>query len=59
MLGGLPERLAEALDAPVEILEPFRHVEAPGEAFDSDLMESLAPIAAIGAGLAYRALESA
>ena len=59
LLGGLPERLAAALDAPVEILEPFRHVEAPGEAFDSDLMESLAPIAAIGAGLAYRAVESA
>ena len=59
LLEGLPERLAAALDAPVEILKPFRHVEAPEEAFDSGLVESLAPAAAIGAGLAYRAVESA
>ena len=58
LLDGLPERLAEALDAPVEILEPFRHVEAPNGEIDSDLLESLAPVAAIGAGLAYRAVES-
>lgn len=55
----LPERLKAALDAPVEILDPFRRVEAPEEAFDSDLLESLSPAAAIGAGLAYRAVESA
>ena len=54
LLEGLPERLAAALDAPVEILTPFRRVEAPEEEFDSDLVESLAPAAAIGAGLAYR-----
>ena len=55
----LPERLEEALDAPVEILDPFRRVEAPEGEFDSGHLESLAPAAAIGAGLAYRAVESA
>ena len=55
----LPERLEAALDAPVEILEPFRCVETSEGEFDSDLLESLAPAAAIGAGLAYRAVESA
>ena len=59
LLKGLPERLAEALDAPVEILNPFRHVEASEEEFDSDLLESRAPASAIGAGLAYRAVEYA
>ena len=58
-LQGLPERLKAALGAPVEILDPFRHVEAPEDAFDSGLLESLAPAYAIGAGLAYRAVESA
>ncbi len=58
-LMGLPGRLEEALDAPVEMLAPFRRVEAPEEEFDSDLLESLAPAAAIGAGLAYRAVEAA
>ena len=58
LLEGLPERLEEALDAPVEILEPFRHVEAPEGEFDSDLLESLAPAAAIGAGLAYRTVDT-
>ena len=59
LLEGLPERLSAALDAPVEILKPFRRVEAPEGEFDSGLVESLAPAAAIGAGLAYRAVESA
>ncbi len=58
LLEGLPECLEEVLDAPVEILDPFRHVETPEEGFDSGLVASLAPVAAIGAGLAYRALES-
>ena len=59
LLEGLPERLAAALNVPVEILEPFRLVEAPVEEFDSGLLGSLAPAAAIGAGLAYRAVEAA
>ena len=58
-LTGLPARLATALDVPVKILKPFRHVEVPDERFAPHFVESLAPIAAIGAGLAYRAVESA
>ena len=59
LLAGLPERLEAALDAPVEILDPFRRVEAPEGEFDLGLVGSLAPAAAIGAGLAYRAMEHA
>lgn len=59
LLEGLPEHLAASLEAPVEILKPFRHVEAPEGEFDSGLVESLAPAAAIGAGLAYRVVEAA
>ncbi len=59
LLEGLPECLAATLEAPVEILKPLRHVEAPEGEFDSGLVESLAPAAAIGAGLAYRAVEAA
>ena len=50
LLYGLPERLEEALDAPVEILDAFRRVEAPEGEFDSGVTASLAPSAAIGAG---------
>ena len=59
LLEGLPARLAEALDLPVEVIEPFRRVETAGERVEPRLAESLSPLAAIGAGLAYRAAESA
>ena len=58
LLKGLPARLTALLDTPVEILEPFRRVEVSKDAFGPGRPESFAP-AAIGAGLAYRALESA
>lgn len=57
LLEGLPARLSAALDLPVEVIDPFRHVEAAG--CEPHLAESLSPLAAIGAGLAYRAVESA
>lgn len=58
-LEGLAVRMAIALDSPVEILKPFRHVEVPNDRFDPGFVESLSPVAAIGAGLAYRAVGSA
>ena len=58
-LDGLPSYLASSLDLPVEILRPFRRVEVAEDSFDPDYVESLAPIAAVAAGLAYRAVEAA
>lgn len=57
-LRGLTTHLAARLDSPVEVLDPFRRVEASAERFEPHFMESLAPAAAIGAGLAYRAVEA-
>ena len=57
-LRGLPTHLAARLDLPVEVLDPFRRVEAPADRFEPHFMESLAPAAAVGAGLAYRAVEA-
>jgi type IV pilus assembly protein PilM len=58
-LDGLPSFLAASLDIPVELAQPFRKVEIPDGAFDPDFIENLGPIAATGAGLAYRALAAA
>ncbi len=55
-LEGLPAYLAASLDLPVEIAQPFRKVEVSSDLFDPDYVESLAPIAAVGAGLAYQAV---
>lgn len=57
-LRGLPTHLAARLDLPVGVLDPFRRVEAPADRFEPHFMESLAPAAAVGAGLAYRAVEA-
>ncbi|MEE9256226.1 MAG: type IV pilus assembly protein PilM [bacterium] len=56
-LDGLPAYLAASLDVPVEFAQPFRKVEVPTDTFDPDFIENLGPIAAAGAGLAYRAME--
>jgi len=55
-LDGLPAYLAASLDIPVELSQPFRKVKIPDGDFDPDFIDSLSPIAATGAGLAYRAL---
>ncbi|MBI3128837.1 MAG: type IV pilus assembly protein PilM [Candidatus Tectomicrobia bacterium] len=57
-LDGLPAFLATSLDIPAEILQPFRHVQVAGEVFDLNYVETLGPVAAVAAGLAYRAMES-
>jgi type IV pilus assembly protein PilM len=57
-LEGLPAFLATSLDIPTEILQPFRYVQVSVEVFDSNYVETLGPIAAVAAGLAYRAMET-
>lgn len=55
-LEGLPAYLAASLDLPVEIAQPFRNVEVSSDTFDPEYVESLGPIATVGAGLAYQAV---
>lgn len=55
-LEGLPAYLATSLDMSTEIIHPFRNVQVSPDTFDSTYVESLAPIAAVGAGLAYQAV---
>ncbi len=57
-LEDLPSHLDTMLDLPVDILDPFRRVEVPEGRFEPHFVASLSPVAAIGAGLAYRAAES-
>jgi type IV pilus assembly protein PilM len=58
-LDGLPGYLAASLDIPVELIEPFRKVDVPSNSFDPDFVDLLSPIAAVGAGLAWRAMAAA
>ena len=51
---GLPDLLAERLDTPVEILNPFNAVTYNPKDFDPDFIEEIGPSAAIAVGLAVR-----
>ncbi|MBI2177557.1 MAG: type IV pilus assembly protein PilM [Candidatus Tectomicrobia bacterium] len=57
-LEGLPAFLATSLDIPAEILQPFHNVQVAAEVFDPHYVETLGPVAAVAAGLAYRAMEA-
>lgn len=58
-LEDLPSHLDAMLDLPVDILDPFRCVEVPEGRFAPHFVDSMSSVAAIGAGLAYRAAEAA
>jgi type IV pilus assembly protein PilM len=51
---GLPDLLAERLDTPVEIMNPFNAVTYNPKDFDPDFIEEVGPSAAIAVGLAAR-----
>ena len=51
---GLRELLAERFGAPVEMLNPFLNVRYSEKDFNPDVLEDLAPSAAIAVGLAVR-----
>ncbi len=59
LLTGLSGRLSVALGVPVKMLEAFRHVVLPPEHSGADSIAPLAPLATLGAGLAYRAVQTA
>ncbi len=53
-LPGFIPYLSEALDLPVEIANPLRHVKADPKRFDPEYLEHIAPQLSVGVGLALR-----
>jgi len=51
---GLEECLAEKIEIPVEIANPFKNIDVDFKRFDSTFLKEIAPIAGIGVGLALR-----
>ncbi|HEV2827593.1 MAG TPA: type IV pilus assembly protein PilM [Pyrinomonadaceae bacterium] len=58
-LPGLPDYLAKRFEIPVELFDPFRHIEVDGRKFDPDYMKEIVPDMAIAVGLALRGVEAA
>jgi type IV pilus assembly protein PilM len=51
---GLAELIEERLSIPTILVNPFNAVQVPPKEFDPEYLESIAPIAAVGVGLAMR-----
>ncbi len=56
-LSGLKEDLAEKLELPVEVLDPFREVKVDNRKFDPDYLKEIMPEMAVAVGLAIRGAE--
>ncbi len=54
LLKGLDQHLKGVLNIPVNVLNPFEHVEIHGKSIDEDLLNESAPIFAVAFGLALR-----
>ena len=53
---GLIRQLSDRMQVPVEIADPFAEIDTTGCEMDPDLLAELAPSAAVGVGLALRAV---
>ena len=56
-LAGLKEDLAEKLELPVEVLDPFKEVNVDTRKFDPDYLSEIMPEMAVAVGLAIRGAE--
>ena len=56
-LQGLERQLAQTLEFPVEIANPFTQVSFSDQEFDPDFVASMAPVSVIAMGLAVRSAE--
>ncbi|NNE99756.1 MAG: type IV pilus assembly protein PilM [Pyrinomonadaceae bacterium] len=56
-LSGLKEDLAEKLELPVEVLDPFKEVSVDTRKFDPDYLNEIMPEMAVAVGLAIRGAE--
>ena len=53
---GLIQQLSDRMQVPVEIADPFAEIDTTGCEMDPDLLAELAPSAAVGVGVALRAV---
>ena len=53
---GLIQQLSDRMQVPVEMADPFAEIDTTGCEMDPDLLAELAPSAAVGIGLALRAV---
>ncbi len=53
---GLIQQLSDRMQVPVEMADPFAEIDTTGCDMDPDLLAELAPSAAVGVGLALRAV---
>ena len=54
---GLEVLFSQRLRIPVQIANPFRNIHYSGKVFDPDYLQDMAPIAAVGIGLATRRMD--
>jgi type IV pilus assembly protein PilM len=53
-INGLIQQLGDRMHTPVEVANPFAEIDTAGSEFDQDTLAELAPLAAVGVGLALR-----
>lgn len=53
---GLVQQLRERMQIPVEVANPFGEIDVSGSGVDQDVLDELASVAAVGVGLALRAV---
>ncbi len=53
-LPDLISQISEKSGLPVEAVNPFKNVQVQGKSFDPDFIKEIAPLAAVGVGLAMR-----
>ena len=57
-LPGLADFLSARFEIPVEVFNPFRHIEVDERKFDPDYMREIVPEMAVAVGLALRGVEA-
>jgi len=56
-LKGLDTLFSKRLRIPVEVANPFRNIHYSGKVFDPEYLQDMAPMAAVGIGLAMRRMD--
>lgn len=59
LIKGLDQFLGSRLELPVELANPFQNVQYSEKIFDPEYIQAMAPVAAVGVGLALRRVNDA
>jgi type IV pilus assembly protein PilM len=59
LIKGLDQFLSNRLGLPVELADPFRNIQYSEKTFDPEYIQAMAPVAAVGVGLALRRMNDA